>query len=65
MLARELVSVATPAGEVAVKLVTRPGGERTAKAEIDAAARRPRAVTRRVRARRRQRRRDALRGGAG
>jgi uncharacterized protein (TIGR00299 family) protein len=35
VLAREVVTVATPDGEVAVKLVTRPGGTRSAKAEMD------------------------------
>jgi pyridinium-3,5-bisthiocarboxylic acid mononucleotide nickel chelatase len=35
VLAREVVTVATPDGEVAVKMVARPGGLRTAKAEID------------------------------
>jgi hypothetical protein len=35
VLAREVVTVPTPDGEVAVKLVTRPGGARSAKAEID------------------------------
>ena len=35
VLAREEVSVATPAGTLAVKVVTRPGGERTAKAAIE------------------------------
>jgi uncharacterized protein (TIGR00299 family) protein len=35
VLAREVVTVAAPDGEVAVKLVTRPGGLRTAKAELD------------------------------
>jgi hypothetical protein len=35
VLAREMVTAATAAGEIAVKLVTRPGGLRTAKAEID------------------------------
>jgi uncharacterized protein (TIGR00299 family) protein len=35
VLAREMVEVATPDGEVPVKVVTRPGGLRTAKAEID------------------------------
>jgi uncharacterized protein (TIGR00299 family) protein len=34
-LVREVITAATPDGEVAVKLVTRPGGLRTAKAEID------------------------------
>ena len=35
VLAREVVSVAAPGGEVAVKIVARPGGARTAKAEVD------------------------------
>jgi hypothetical protein len=35
VLARELVEVATADGAVPVKTVTRPGGLRTAKAEID------------------------------
>ena len=35
VLAREAVTVAAPDDEVEVKLVTRPGGVRTAKAEID------------------------------
>jgi uncharacterized protein (DUF111 family) len=35
VLARELVEVATADGAVPVKTVTRPGGSRTAKAEID------------------------------
>ena len=35
VLAREIVSIATPEGALDVKLVTRPGGERTAKAEIE------------------------------
>jgi uncharacterized protein (TIGR00299 family) protein len=35
VLARETVSVATPEGALGVKLVTRPGGGRTAKAEIE------------------------------
>jgi hypothetical protein len=35
VLARETVSVAAPEGTLGVKLVTRPGGERTAKAEIE------------------------------
>ena len=35
VLAREVVTVAAPDGEVAVKLVTRPGGVRSAKAEVD------------------------------
>jgi uncharacterized protein (DUF111 family) len=34
VLARETVSIATPEGALDVKLVTRPGGERTAKAGI-------------------------------
>ena len=38
VLAREVVTVAAPDGEVAVKLVARPGGLRTAKAEIDQVA---------------------------
>jgi uncharacterized protein (TIGR00299 family) protein len=38
VLAREAVTVATPDGEVAVKVVGRPGGVRTAKAEIDQVA---------------------------
>jgi uncharacterized protein (TIGR00299 family) protein len=37
-LAREAVTVAAPEGEVAVKVVSRPGGVRTAKAEIDQVA---------------------------
>jgi uncharacterized protein (TIGR00299 family) protein len=37
VLAREATTVATPDGEVEVKLVTRPGNLRTAKAEIDQA----------------------------
>jgi uncharacterized protein (DUF111 family) len=36
VLARELVAVATADGEITVKRVARPGGARTAKAEIDA-----------------------------
>ena len=36
VLARETVSVTTSEGAIGVKLVTRPGGERTAKAEIEA-----------------------------
>jgi pyridinium-3,5-bisthiocarboxylic acid mononucleotide nickel chelatase len=35
MLAREVVTVGAPDGEVAVKVATRPGGLRTAKAELD------------------------------
>ena len=35
VLAREVITVAVPDGEVAVKVATRPGGLRTAKAEID------------------------------
>jgi uncharacterized protein (TIGR00299 family) protein len=35
VLAREVVTVAAPDGEVAVKVVTRPGGGATAKAELD------------------------------
>jgi pyridinium-3,5-bisthiocarboxylic acid mononucleotide nickel chelatase len=35
LLAREVVTVAAQDGETAVKVVTRPGGLRTAKAEID------------------------------
>jgi uncharacterized protein (TIGR00299 family) protein len=35
VLAREVVILAAPDGDVAVKLVTRPGGLRSAKAEID------------------------------
>ncbi len=35
VLARETVTVSDPEGEVAVKVVTRPDGVRTAKAEID------------------------------
>ena len=35
VLARDEVTVAGPEAEVGVKIVTRPGGERTAKAEID------------------------------
>ncbi|HEX6112910.1 MAG TPA: LarC family nickel insertion protein [Geminicoccaceae bacterium] len=35
VLARQVVTVAAPDGEVAVKLVTRPGGVRSAKAEVD------------------------------
>jgi pyridinium-3,5-bisthiocarboxylic acid mononucleotide nickel chelatase len=35
VLAREEVTVAAPDGEVAVKVVTRPGGLRSAKAELD------------------------------
>jgi pyridinium-3,5-bisthiocarboxylic acid mononucleotide nickel chelatase len=35
VLAREVVTVAPPGREVAVKMVARPGGLRTAKAEID------------------------------
>jgi uncharacterized protein (DUF111 family) len=38
VLAREVVSIAAPEGEVAVKVVARPGGARTAKAETDQAA---------------------------
>jgi hypothetical protein len=38
VLARESVTVAAPNGEVAVKVVTRPGGARTAKAELDQVA---------------------------
>ena len=38
MLAREVVSVAAPDREVEVKVVTRPDGLRTAKAEIDQVA---------------------------
>ena len=38
VLAREVVSVAGPDREVAVKVVTRPDGGRTAKAEIDQVA---------------------------
>jgi hypothetical protein len=38
VLAREVVSVAAPDGEVEVKVVARPGGARTAKAEIDQVA---------------------------
>ena len=34
-VAREVVALAAPDGDVAVKLVTRPGGLRSAKAEID------------------------------
>ena len=35
VLARETVSITTSEGAIGVKLVTRPGGERTAKAEIE------------------------------
>ena len=35
VLAREVVTLAAPDGDVAVKLVTRPGGLRSAKAEVD------------------------------
>jgi hypothetical protein len=35
VLTRETVSIATSEGALDVKLVTRPGGERTAKAEIE------------------------------
>jgi hypothetical protein len=35
VLAREVVALAAPDGDVAVKLVTRPGGLRSAKAEVD------------------------------
>jgi uncharacterized protein (TIGR00299 family) protein len=35
VLAREAVTVAAPHGEIAVKVVTRPGGKATAKAELD------------------------------
>ena len=35
MLARELIALATPDGELMVKRVARPGGARTAKAEIE------------------------------
>jgi pyridinium-3,5-bisthiocarboxylic acid mononucleotide nickel chelatase len=35
VLAREMVTLAAPEGEVAVKLVTRPGGVRSAKAEVE------------------------------
>ena len=35
MLAREVVEVATADGAVPVKMVTRPGGLRTAKGEMD------------------------------
>jgi uncharacterized protein (TIGR00299 family) protein len=38
VLAREVVTVAVPDGEVAVKVATRPGGLRSAKAEIDQVA---------------------------
>jgi uncharacterized protein (TIGR00299 family) protein len=38
VLAREVVSVAAPDREVAVKVVTRPDGGRTAKAEVDQVA---------------------------
>lgn len=38
VLAREVVTVAAPDGEVEVKVVTRPDGARTAKAEIDRVA---------------------------
>jgi uncharacterized protein (TIGR00299 family) protein len=38
VLAREVVTVTAPDGEVAVKVVTRPGGEATAKAELDQVA---------------------------
>jgi uncharacterized protein (TIGR00299 family) protein len=44
VLAREAVTVAAPDGEIAVKVVSRPGGVRTAKAEIDQAAGRGHAV---------------------
>jgi uncharacterized protein (DUF111 family) len=37
VLAREVVSVPAQRGEVEVKVVTRPGGARTAKAEVDQA----------------------------
>ena len=38
VLAREAVTVAAPDGEIAVKVVRRPGGVRTAKAEVDQVA---------------------------
>jgi uncharacterized protein (DUF111 family) len=38
VLAREVVTVAVPDGEVAVKVATRPGGLRSAKAELDQVA---------------------------
>jgi pyridinium-3,5-bisthiocarboxylic acid mononucleotide nickel chelatase len=51
-LARASLTVAGPAGEVAVKVATRPGGVRTAKAEIDHVAAGPGGQA--ARARRRQ-----------
>jgi uncharacterized protein (TIGR00299 family) protein len=38
VLAREVVTVAAPGGDVEVKVVTRPGGVRTAKAAVDQVA---------------------------
>ncbi len=58
VLARETVSV----GDLGVKLVTRPGGERTAKAEIEPFRERPDGHAARA-GRRRQAEADALRSG--
>jgi uncharacterized protein (DUF111 family) len=52
VLSRASLTVASPAGEVAVKVATRPSGVRTAKAEIDHVAAGPGGQA--ARARRRQ-----------
>ena len=61
VLARELVAVTTPEGVVTVKRVARPGGTRTAKAEIDAVRAAPGGHAARAR-RRQEMEADALRG---
>jgi uncharacterized protein (TIGR00299 family) protein len=38
VLAREVATIAAPGGEIEVKLITRPGGSRTAKAAMDQAS---------------------------
>ncbi len=55
LLAREQITIGTPEGEVEIKVVTRPGGERTAKAGIE----RPQGGLGSSHARRARRRRDA------
>jgi uncharacterized protein (DUF111 family) len=63
VLARETVSIATPeGGALNVKLVTRPGGERTAKAEIEVLRQGVDGHATRA-GRRRDAEADALRGG--
>jgi uncharacterized protein (TIGR00299 family) protein len=62
VLARETVSVATSEGALDVKLVTRPGGERTAKAEIEPLRQAVDGHVARA-GRRRDAEADALRGG--